>query len=168
VQVEVRSYLPIERQARTIGATWLDRLLVSQRDDIPLTGFGSEVRAALADRKGFLVGEGLAEPCGQRLALARNLLATLRVRELQSAAAKIQAGNGLVYRPIVDGVPISGTFRRSVFLASGKFAMLDDGVGFSLVPWKPIVEGRIGLVVTAVTRGDHVSWDFSQQRGIAR
>ena len=168
IQVEVRSYVPIERQVRAVGATWLDRLLVDQRDDLSPMGFGSEVRATLADREAFLVREGLAERRGQRLALARNLLATLKARELESVAAKIQAESGLVYRPAVDGETVSGTFRRSVLLASGGFAMLDDGVGFSLVPWRPVLEGRIGQVVTAITRGDHVSWSFSRSRGVSR
>jgi type IV secretory pathway VirD2 relaxase len=168
IQVEVRSYLPIERQVRAVGATWLDRLLVDQRDDLPPTGFGSEVHAVLAEREEFLVREGLAERRGQRTALARNLLATLKARDLDGAAAKIQAESGLIYRPVVDGVPISGTLRPSVLLASGRFAMLDDGVGFSLVPWRPIVEERAGQVITAVTRGDRVSWNFSRRRGMSR
>lgn len=168
VWVEVRSYFPIHRQVRAVGATWLDRLLVEQRDDLATTGFGSEVRAALADREGFLVREGLAERRGQRTALARNLLVTLRARELESVAAVVKAESGLIYRPVIDGVPVSGTLRRSVLLTSGRFAMLVDGMGFALVPWRPIVEGRIGQVITAVTRGDHVSWNFSQRRGVAR
>ena len=28
-------------------------------------------------------------------------------------------------------------------LASGRYAMLDDGIGFSLVPWKPLIEPRL-------------------------
>jgi type IV secretory pathway VirD2 relaxase len=168
IQVDVRSYLPIERQVRAVGATWLDRLLVDRRDDFSTTGFGSEVRAALADREGFLVREGLAERRGQRTTITRNLLAILRARELEGVAAKVQAESGLVYRPIVDDVPITGTFRQSFLLASGRFAMLDDGVGFGLVPWRPVIDGRIGQVVTVVTRGDHVSWSLSRRRGIAR
>ena len=167
IHLEVRSYLPIENQMRASGATWLDRLLLDQRDDLPPTGFGAEVRAALAEREEFLIREGLAERRGQRAALARNLLATLRARELESAAAKVQAESGLVYRPIVDGVPISGTFRRSVLLASGRFVMLDDGVGFSLVPWRPVIERRINQAITAVTRDGHVSWTLSRRRGIS-
>jgi type IV secretory pathway VirD2 relaxase len=168
IRVEVRSYLPIDRQVRTVGATWLDRLLVDQRDDLAPTGFGSEVRAALADREGFLVREGLAERRGQRLALAPNLLATLRARELESVAAKIRAESGLIYRPVEEGVPTSGTLRRSILVASGRFAMLDDGVGFSLVPWRPVLEGRLGQSVTAVTRGDYVSWTLSRSPGLSR
>jgi len=35
-------------------------------------------------------------------------------------------------------------YLRSVILASGRYAMLDDGLGFSLVPWKPVIEERFG------------------------
>ena len=168
VQVEVRSYLPVERQVRAVGATWLDRLLVDQCGDLSPMGFGSEVRAALADREGFLVSEGLAERRNQRVILARNLLAKLRSRELESAADKIQVETGLVHRPMVDAAPVSGTLRRSVILVSGRFAMLDDGTGFSLVPWRPVLEGRIGQIITVVTHGDLVSWDLSRRRGVTR
>ena len=168
IQVEVRSYVPIERQVRTTGATWLDRLLVDRRDELSPAGFGFEVSTALTEREGFLVREGLAKRRGQRATITRSLLATLRAREVQSVAAKVQVESGLLYRPATDGVPISGTFRRSILLASGRFAMLDDGVGFSLLPWQPVVERRAGQTVTAVVQGDHVSWIFSRPRGMSR
>ncbi len=168
IQLEVRSYVPIERQVRAGGATWLDRLMVDQRDDLSPMGFGSEVRAALAEREGFLVREGLAERRGQRLVLTRNLLAILRARELASAAEKIQTETGFVYHPLVDGESVSGVFRRSVVLASGRFAMLDDGIGFSLVPWRPAVQGRTGHSVSAIARGDSVSWTFGRTHGLSR
>lgn len=34
--------------------------------------------------------------------------------------------------------------RRSVILASGRYVVPDDGMGFSLVPWKPVIEQRLG------------------------
>ena len=100
--------------------------------------------------------------------LSRNVLATLRARDLESAAERIQPETGLAYRPVVDGEPVSGTLRRSVLLASGRFAMLDDGVGFSLVPLRPPLEGRTGQLITAVTRGDQFSWSLSLRLGLAR
>ena len=167
VTVDVRSYIPIERQVRALGATWLDTLLVHPSADLASVGYGQELRAALAGREDFLVSEGLAERRNQQVVFARNLLATLRSRELESAAGKIQAATGLSYRPPVDGESVSGVFRRTVVLASGRFVMLDDGIGFSLVPWRPVIEGRIGQVITAVTRRDHVSWTLARQRGMA-
>ncbi|MOA67223.1 hypothetical protein D3C78_1943030 [compost metagenome] len=50
-------------------------------------------------------------------------------------------------------------------LASGRFAMLDDGMGFSLVPWKPMIEQRLGQQLAATVRGASVSWEIGRQRG---
>jgi hypothetical protein len=52
-----------------------------------------------------------------------------------------------------------------MLLASGRFAMLDDGMGFSLVPWKPVIEQRLGQTLTAVLHSGRVSWEFGRSRG---
>lgn len=52
-------------------------------------------------------------------------------------------------------------------LASGRYAMLDDGMGFSLVPWKPVIEQRLGQQIAATVRGGGVSWEIGRQRGPA-
>ena len=165
VTVDVRSYFPIERQVRAVGATWLDGLLVRSTAEIAQIGFGQDVRHALNEREVFLVGQGVATRRNQQVILARNLLPTLRSRDLESAAEKIQAETGLAYRAAVDGDPVSGIYRRSVILASGRFAMLDDGNGFSLVPWRPVIKDRIGQTMKLVTRSGHHSWDFAPRRG---
>jgi hypothetical protein len=167
VVVELESHLPIERQARAIGATWLDRQLLGGGNDLGDLGFGSEVKDALRQRADFLVEQGLAERGGQRVVLARNLLATLRGRELAKAAKDIAAKTGLEHRPFADGQRVAGIYRRSVMLASGRFAMLDDGVGFSLVPWRPVIEPRLGQQLAATVRGVGVSWSTGRQRGPA-
>ena len=165
VSVELRSHLPIERQARVIGATWLDRQLIGGASGIADNGFGGEVRDALRQRADFLVDQGLAERRGQRVTLARNLLATLRGREVTAAAQDIATETGLAHRPVADGERVTGVYHRSVQLASGRFAMLDDGTGFSLVPWKPVIEQRTGQTMTAVVRGNGVAWEFGRSRG---
>ena len=167
VSVEVRSHLPIERQTRVIGATWLDQQLISKSVGLGDQGFGREVREALRQRSDFLVEQGLAERHGQRVILSHNLLATLRGRDIAAAARSIAAETGLAHRAFADGERITGVFRRSVQLASGRFAMLDDGMGFSLVPWKPVIEQRLGQTMTAVIRGSNVSWELERQRGIS-
>jgi hypothetical protein len=69
-------------------------------------------------------------------------------------------------KPIAASGPANApTYRRNVQLASGRFAMLDDGIGFSLVPWKPVIEQRLGQTMTAVIRGNGASWKFGRQRG---
>jgi len=167
VSVELRSHLPIERQTRVIGATWLDQQLIGGASGIADNGFGGEVREALHERADFLVGHGLAERRGQRVILARNLLATLRGREMDAAAKTIATETGLAHRAVADGERITGVYRRSVQLASGRFAMLDDGIGFSLVPWKPVIGQRLGKTMTAIIRGSNVSWVIERQRGIS-
>ncbi|MFA7667809.1 MAG: relaxase/mobilization nuclease and DUF3363 domain-containing protein [Burkholderiaceae bacterium] len=164
VAVTLQSHLPIERQARAVGATWLDRQLIGGGEGLGDGGFGGEVRQALRQRADFLVDEGLAERRGQRIVLARNLLATLRNRELTQAARDIALDTGLVHRPVADGARVAGVYRRSIMLASGRYAMLDDGMGFSLVPWRPVIEQRLGKQVTAIAHGRGVSWEIGRTR----
>ncbi len=166
VDVELRSHLPIDRQTRAVGATWLDRQRFGDLSGLGQSGFGAEVRDAMRNREDYLVDQGLAERRGQRIVFARNLLATLRSREIEAVAKKIAGETGLQYHAVQDGERVSGVYRRSVMLASGRFAMLDDGMGFSLVPWRPVLEKHLGQSVAGIARGNSVSWTFGRQRGM--
>lgn len=165
VAVELKSHLPIERQTRAIGATWLDQQLIGGGQGLGDLGFGADAKQAMRERADYLVEHGLAERRGQRIILARNLLGTLRDRELEQAAKDVAAETGLAHRPVVDGQRVTGIYQRSVMLASGRHAMLDDGVGFSLVPWRPVIEQRLGQRLSAVVQGGSVSWEIGRQRG---
>jgi len=167
VPVELKSHLPIERQTRVVGATWLDQQLIGGGKGLGSVGFGSEVKEALRQRADFLTEQGLAEHRGQRVVLARNLLATLRGRELAKAAQDIAAETGLEHRPVSEGQRVVGIYRRSVMLASGRYAMLDDGMGFSLVPWKPVIEQQLGQNIAAMVLRGGVSWEIGFKRGPA-
>jgi type IV secretory pathway VirD2 relaxase len=167
IEIELRSHLPIEKQIRALGATWLDRQLVTNTDSISNTGFGAATREAIGARVDFLVEQGLAERRSGRAVLARNLLSTLRDRDIGKAAERISRETGLTYRQAKDGVRVSGIYRQSITLASGRFAMVSDALGFALVPWRPVIEHSIGRTVTAVSRGDQVSWYLGRQRGLA-
>ncbi|CUI37164.1 relaxase/mobilization nuclease and DUF3363 domain-containing protein [Achromobacter xylosoxidans] len=165
VAVEMKSHLPIERQARIIGATWLDQQLIGGGRGLGDLGFGGDAKQAMQQRADFLEEQGLAQRRGQRVVLARNLLGRLRNRELAQAAKDIAAETGLAHHPVEDGQRVAGTYRRSVMLASGRYAMLDDGTGFSLVPWKPVIEQRLGQQIAATMRGGGVSWEVGRQQG---
>ena len=165
VAVELKSHLPIERQARVIGATWLDQQLIGGGRGLGDLGFGGDAKQAMQQRVDFLEEQGLAQRRGQRVILTRNLLGTLRNRELAQAAKDIAAETGLEHRPVADGQRVAGIYRRSVMLASGRYAMLDDGMGFSLVPWRPVIEQRLGQQLAAAVRGGGVSWEIGRQRG---
>jgi len=88
-------------------------------------------------RVDHLVEEGLARRQGQRVIFARDLLDSLHRRELDDAIAKLSAETGLAHHPSAEGEYVSGACRQRVTLASGRFAMIDDGLGFQLVPWRP-------------------------------
>lgn len=165
VAVELKSHLPIEQQARVIGATWLDQQLIGGGKGLGDVGFGSEVKDALQQRAEFLAEQGLAERRGKRVILARNLLATLRGRELAKAAQDIAKKTGLEHRQVSDGRRVAGIYRRSVVLVSGRFAVLDDGIGFSLVPWKGAIEPWLGHNLAATVRGNQASWELGRQLG---
>ncbi len=98
------------------------------------------------------------------MVLDHNLLATLRERELRSVGQYLQQQTGKTWRQIEDGKRISGVYRQSVQMVSGRFAMLDDGIGFSLVPWKPIIGLQLGQQLSAVVHGALVSWSFGRQQ----
>lgn len=166
--IRVRSALPIEQQVKAVGATWLDHQLVGKLEASATHGFGAKVRDALNERTQFLIDQKLAERRGQRVVFVRDLITTLRDRELESLARRIEGETGLPYRPSVEGKPNSGVYRQSFVLASGRFAMLDDATGFSLVPWRPVVEQRIGQPLCAIVRGDFVSWEVGKNRGLSR
>ena len=78
------------------GATWLDHRLV-EREPMPLSmgGFGREVRDAMTARAEHLAEEGLARRQGQRITLQRDLLDTLRRRELDAVGAKLVGRDGI-------------------------------------------------------------------------
>ncbi|MDI1251591.1 DUF3363 domain-containing protein [Thermomonas sp.] len=69
--------------------------------------------------------------------------------------------------------PQDGTGRTLTFIpqehrahVSGRFAMIEDGMGFSLAPWRLMVEQRLAQYVAFVVRGQFVTWKFGRQRGI--
>jgi len=162
---ELRSHLSIEQQIRSIGVTWLDQQLVDNRTSLSDLGFGSEVRQALQRRADQLVEQGIAERHGpgahRKLLLPHNLLATLSERDLAQAAKSIARETGLLYRPLTGRECVIGIYRHSIQLSSGRFAMLDDASGFSLVPWRPVIEKRLGQRISASIFRGKVSWRIS-------
>jgi len=50
-------------------------------------------------------------------------------------------------------------------LDSGRYAMLVDGLGFSLVPWRPVSEKLLGQQLAATVNSGGVSWEVGRARG---
>ena len=168
VALAVRSDLSIERQITATGATWLDRQAIA-REPVALGGggFGAEVREALDRRAEHLIGQGLAERQGRGVSFSRNLIETLRRRELDALGEKLASESGRPLTRASTGEYVSGTYRQRFALASGRFAMIDDGLGFQLVPWSPSLEKQLGRHVSGLARGDGgIDWSFGRKRGL--
>jgi hypothetical protein len=166
VALAVRSDLPIDAQVQAYGATWLDRRLVGRSPaSLSSGGFGGDVHDAMKARIEHLVGQGLARRQGQRVIFVRDLLDTLRRRELEEAAARMTQSAGQVYHLASEGEPVAGTYRHRLDLASGRFAMIDNGLGFTLVPWSPSLERHLGRQVSGIMRGNRIEWSLVRQRG---
>jgi hypothetical protein len=168
LSLATRSDLTLQQQISAPGSTWLDRQLLA-REPVAMggSGFGAEAREAMDRRTEYLAGEGLARRQGQRVLFARDLLDTLRSRELSDAAGKIAAQTGLVCRPSAEGEHVAGIYRQRVILSSGRFAMIDDDLGFQLVPWRPALEQQLGRQVSGVMLpSGGVDWSFGRKRGL--
>jgi type IV secretory pathway VirD2 relaxase len=167
LSLATRSDISLQQQIAAPGATWLDRQLLAREPVVSGGGFGAEVAEAMERRVEHLAGEGLARRQGQRVIFSRDLLNTLRRRELDNVAGKIAAETGIVYRPSPEGEYVVGTYRQRVTLSSGRFAMIDDGLGFQLVPWRPALEPQLGRHVSGVMLpGGGVDWSFGRKRGL--
>lgn len=163
------SDLDLPAQVSAPGATWLDHRLVA-REPIPLAmgGFGRETRDAMIARAEFLADQGLARRAAGRIVLQRGLLETLRRRELDAAGVRLANEAGLPYRPTRPGDQVAGTYRRQLILSSGRFAMIDDGLGFQLVPWSREIERRLGQQISGLAReGGGIDWTLARKRGLS-
>lgn len=168
VIVETLSVWPLERQVTTNGATWLDRELLAEKPE-PLreTGFGGEVRDALALRRQWLVGQELAREEQDRIVYRANMLGILRRRELLRAAGQLSGELGLPYAETDSGQKVTGIYRRHVDLASGRFAVIEKSREFTLVPWRPVLKRHLGKQVSGIVKEGRVSWTIGRQRGLA-
>jgi len=168
IALAVRSDLNLDQQVEARGATWLDRRLVAREPvDLSRAGFGGEVRAALDRRIDTLVEQGLASRDGDKVTLGRNLIATLRDRELDSVGRRLASETGLAYLPAEAGDAVAGVYSRRLSLSSGRFAMIDNGLGFQLVPWLPSLERELGRQVSGIAGPGGVDWNFGRKRELS-
>lgn len=168
IALAVRSDLTLDQQVEAQGATWLDRRLVTREPvDLSRAGFGGEVRAALDRRVDTLVEQGLASRNGDKVTLGRNLIATLRDRELERVGRHLSSETGLAYLPAEVGEHVSGVYSRRLSLSSGRFAMIDNGLGFQLVPWLPSLERELGRQVSGIAGPGSVDWNIGRKRELS-
>ena len=156
---------PLERLASAVGATWLDRELISETPE-PLrdAGFGREARSVLARRRQWLIDQGLAFQQDGQVVFRAGLLGELQRRELAAVGRDMAVEMGLTYGEPQSGQRTEGVYRRAVDLFSGRFAVIERSRDFTLVPWRPVLDGHEGRAVSGVVRGAGVNWTIGRGR----
>jgi type IV secretory pathway VirD2 relaxase len=169
IRVSVLSPMGLDQQVGHDGATWLDRELVArQRTVLADEGFGRQATAALARRRQWLADRGYATDLDDgRIRASKDLLQRLEAGDIDRAGKALAAERGREWRPAIPGNHVTGQLVGSTRLSSGRFAMIDDGLGFSLVLWRPVLEQHIGHAVSGVAMpGGDVDWSLGRRLGL--
>jgi type IV secretory pathway VirD2 relaxase len=165
--VRILSRLDLDAQITANAATWLDRELIAETPSSSVDyGFGHEGRNALAARRQWLIDEGLMRVEGTKTSYRLDMLAVLARRELEEVGKKLAKERGTSFHMAQDGERIRGTYKESVHLVSGKYALVENAREFTLVPWRPVIDKDLGRAVTGLVRGDGISWELGRARGL--
>ena len=168
IRISVLSPTGLDQQIGHDGATWLDREMASHsRATLANTGFGRVVTEAIEQRRQGLVSMGYAARLEDgRIRVSKDFIANLERTEVNRVGRAMAAERGLKFTAAKTGEYVSGTLVGSTQLASGRFAMIDDGIGFQLVPWQPLLEKRIGQHITGFMGDARMEWSFGRKRGL--
>jgi type IV secretory pathway VirD2 relaxase len=166
LRIRTLSTLDLEQQIHSDGATWLDRdLVASDRMRLVKSGFGYDVAWALDRRCERLVemGHATRESDGAFI-LPRDLVTKLERQEVERVGRELARARGMTFQHTKAGNYVSGTLAGSTDLASGRYAMIEEGLG---LPWQPVLDQRIGRHITGVMRGDGgIEWDLGRKLGL--
>ena len=156
VRIEPLAAMALEQMPAHDGITWLDEDASLPDAHGPAGSFGSKVADAMRRRQRWLVEQGLADKPDR--------LDILRRRELRRVAGQLSRELGVHFAEAKPGLPIEGTYRRSVQVGTARMAVIENSREFTLVPWRPVLERQIGREVSGMMRGRDVSWTFGRQR----
>ncbi|MCE8517198.1 relaxase/mobilization nuclease and DUF3363 domain-containing protein [Ruegeria pomeroyi] len=168
-RLQLLSPIGLDKQVTHDGATWLDKELMRQGGlNLREAGFGSELKRAIARRKQVLVQRGDAQDLGEgRIRAPRDLFQKLHAREIDRVGRTMAAERGRDWAPVKPGTRFGGELVGSTQLPGSRFAMIDNGMGFSLVPWNDALERRMGQQIAGVGMpGGGIDWSFGRKRGL--
>jgi type IV secretory pathway VirD2 relaxase len=169
IRISILSPTGLDGQIGLDGATWLDReLALPSRTTLANIGFGREVTEAMERRRQSLANMGHAVRLQDgRIGVSKDFIANLERAEVTRVGKAMAAERGLKFTAAKTGEYVSGMLVGSTQLASGRFAMIDDGIGFQLVPWQPVLDKRIGQHITGIVRSaGGIEWGFGRKRGL--
>jgi hypothetical protein len=88
-----------------------------------------------------------------------------RTFEVERVGQQMAREGGLTYLPTTPSDYISGRLTGVANLVSGRFAMIDDGLGFQLVPWHAVLDERRGQYISGLQRDDGGSSGHFEETG---
>jgi type IV secretory pathway VirD2 relaxase len=156
VQIRPLAAMALEQMPVHDGITWLDEDGSLADAHGPGGSFGSKVADAMRRRQQWLVEQELADKPDR--------LDILRRRELQRIVGQLSRELGAPFVEAESGLPVEGTYRRSVQVGTMRMAVIENSREFTLVPWRPVLERQIGNELSGMMRGRDVSWTFGRQR----
>jgi type IV secretory pathway VirD2 relaxase len=168
LRIRTLSAIGLDRQIASDGATWLDRQIIAEdRSEIRDSGFGREVNKAISRRARRLVEMGLATAKDGNVRVPVDIVAILERQEVDRVGHQMARERGLTYVPANASEYVSGRLAGVASLVSGRFAMIENGLGFQLVPWQPLLEKRIGQHIAGLQRDDGgIKWTLGRNRGL--
>ena len=105
-------------------------------------GFGTEVKSALGKRQRWLVENGYMSERGEQLVARLRLLETLTRKDVALAGKHLGKELERSFREEASFDWKSARSAGSIRLASGRFAIVQKGKEFTLVPWRQAMRLR--------------------------
>ena len=167
-KLQVLSPVALEKQATYDGPTWLDEAILSRWKPEPGTpGFATQVRAALATRRDWLVERRVATvaPSGD-LTPTPDMVRTLRRAETDRLVQQVSRELNATYVPTPPGTRVTGVYDRAIITPTGKLAVIRREDTFTLAPWRPALELFRGRAVSGMISPSRVTWSLGRGRAL--
>ena len=164
-QVRVLSWVALDRLPEARGAVFLDDAL--EGNDMPgavSAGVGTEIKAAQAARRRWLLANNLAREKGARLAIDREALVRLGQAAVYDAGAAMVKRNDKNYVSAKDGEPVDGVYRGPADLPQGRYAIIEKSKEFTLVPWRAGLEQQRGRTISGTLTSGTFDWTPGRAR----
>jgi hypothetical protein len=157
-----RTGQPLSAMQRADALTWLDDLDPASMGE---TGFGGEVRRALAIRQDWLRETGRLAPGEDRL--SGEVRASLRRGELQRLASAEAQSTGRKPVTLSRGEGFEGRLERRLDTHQGPMALVGNETRFTLIQWKSSMGAALGRDIALTRKGPGIDWTPGRRRGLS-
>ncbi len=171
-RVATLSLWPVEHLPAAEALTWLDTAIVDNK--VPVLAerkFGAELTAAFRSRADCLVDNGHAyrDPAG-RVTPKANMLDKLNERGWAATGRRLESVLDQVYRPMTEGVRITGRHTRDIALPTGRLAVIQDRTTFTMIPKHAALAQMRGkeIDVAVMNRKLTLALSRGRDRGLSR